>query len=119
MRVILFCFGLVVLMFGVFVSLMVVDLFWMKVFEGVKVYFIMLVDGVIVDKIFIVKFGLKGMGVVLVGVDMLDIGYYYLLVDLKEQLVMNLLLLMIDNICYFGKGQIEIEIILLLGKYIL
>lgn len=93
---------------------------------GVEVYFVNFNDGDMVLFLFKVVFGLLGMGVVLVGVDKENIGYYYLLInwlllgqgeDGEDEYIYSLFV--DDNYKYFGGGQIEIMLELVLGMYII
>ncbi|MBG6286205.1 MULTISPECIES: DUF4399 domain-containing protein [Pseudomonas] len=117
MRTLLPCLGLAALLAGT--SAVAADIPRTPAPEGAKVYFIEPVDGATVDKTFTVKFGLKGMGVAPAGVDSPATGHHHLLIDLKEQPVMNLPLPMTDQIKHFGKGQTETQVTLPPGKHTL
>lgn len=84
----------------------------------VCVFFVELQDGVMVLSFVYVKFGFEGMVFKLVGDMILDIGYYYLLIDGKLVLKGDVILV-IDYLLYFGKVQIEIDVKLLFGQYML
>ena len=51
--------------------------------EGAMVYIISPIDGAVVSETFIVRFGLRGMGVAPAGADVANTGHHHLLVDLN------------------------------------
>lgn len=87
--------------------------------EGAQVYIIEPADGARVAQSFIVRFGLKGMGVAPAGVDVPATGHHHLLVDVAELPAMNMPLPASDNIRHFGKGQTESELSLAPGQHTL
>lgn len=86
---------------------------------GAEVYIISPKDGATLNGTFKVQFGLKGMGVAPVGVDMPETGHHHLLIDVKDQPPMDAPLPTTDNIRHFGKGQTETELTLAPGRHTL
>ena len=86
---------------------------------GAKVYFIAPKNGATVPAKFTVKFGLVGMGVAPVGVDLPDTGHHHLLVDAAKLPAMDAPIPVDDNHRHFGKGQTEATIELKPGKHTL
>jgi hypothetical protein len=85
---------------------------------GAAVYFIAPADGARVKGPFVVRFGLKGMGVAPAGVEAEDTGHHHLLVDtgpppLDEAIPTD------DNHRHFGKGQTETTLTLPPGRHTL
>jgi Domain of unknown function (DUF4399) len=87
---------------------------------GAKVYFINLKDGQDVTSLFLVQFGLSGMGVAPAGVEKPNTGHHDLLIDstlsgdeLKQPIPMD------DRHHHFGNGQTEAMITLPPGKHTL
>jgi hypothetical protein len=86
--------------------------------EGAKVYFIEPQDGASVGQEFTVKFGLVGMGVAPVGVDVENTGHHHLLID-GATADMNAPIPADATHVHFGKGQTEAKIKLPPGKHTL
>ena len=72
--------------------------------EDAKVYFIWPKDGREVNKNFIVKFGLSGMGIAPAGIDFPNSGHHHLLIDVDEMPDFNMPLPATENIVHFGLG---------------
>lgn len=87
--------------------------------KGAKVYFIGLKDGKTVKQKFVVRFGLKGMGIAPAGIDLPDTGHHHLLIDLDKLPDFNMPLAASENIVHFGKGQTETVLTLPPGKHTL
>jgi len=87
--------------------------------EGAQVYFISPLDGDQVPGTFLVKFGLKGMGVAPAGVDRENTGHHHLLIDLEQLPDLKQPLPANEHVKHFGKGQTETEITLPPGKHTL
>jgi hypothetical protein len=90
-----------------------------KAAEGAAVYFQSPRDGETVSSPFVVRFGLKGMGIAPAGVDQPNTGHHHLLVDLDKVPDFNGALPVTDNIRHFGAGQTETELKLPPGKHTL
>ena len=84
-----------------------------------KVYFITPVDGQTVSSKFIVKFGLKGMGVAPAGVDKKNTGHHHILINTDSLPDMHSPLPATDKIKHFGGGQTETQLTLPAGKHTL
>lgn len=87
--------------------------------EDAKVYFIWPKDGREVNKNFIVKFGLSGMGIAPAGIDFPNSGHHHLLIDVDEMPDFNMPLAATENIVHFGLGQTETKVSLPSGKHTL
>ena len=75
---------------------------------GAEVYFISPHNGETVHGPFIVRFGLKGMGVAPAGVKVDNTGHHHLLVDTdSSDLKLDAPLPATDKVLHFGKGQTE------------
>ena len=85
---------------------------------GAELYFISPADGEVVTGPFIVRFGLRNMGVAPAGVDAADTGHHHLLVDTElpppDQPIPN-----DDQHRHFGKGQTEVSLELAPGRHTL
>ena len=86
--------------------------------EGAKVYIIEPHDGATVGQEFTVKFGLSGMGVAPVGVDVENTGHHHLLID-GAAADMNAPIPADATHVHFGKGQTEATVKLPPGKHTL
>ncbi|SRR5260221_10969832 len=86
--------------------------------EGAKVYFIEPGDDATVEQEFTVKFGLVGMGIAPVGVDVENTGHHHLLID-GAAADMNAPIPADATHVHFGKGQTEAKIKLPPGKHTL
>ncbi len=88
--------------------------------KGAKAYIIGLKDGKEVKKKFVVRFGLKNMGVAPAGIKFPNTGHHHLLIDTDESTVdMDKPLPMSDKIKHFGAGQTETILELAPGKHTL
>ncbi len=87
--------------------------------EGARAYIISPKDGKTVPKTFVVRFGLKGMGVAPAGVDLPNTGHHHLLVDVEKLPPQNLPIPADDNHRHFGGGQTEAELTLPAGTHTL
>ena len=85
---------------------------------GASVYIISPADGETVSEHFIVRFGLKGMGVAPAGTDKAGTGHHHLLVDGKALPPMDKPMSK-DGIKHFGGGQTETMPMLSPGKHTL
>ncbi len=83
--------------------------------KSASVYFISPKDGEVVPQKFVVRFGLKGMGVSAAGVDVVNTGHHHLLIDATSLPDMNKPLG--SEVRHFGGGQTEVEIELSEGKH--
>ena len=86
--------------------------------KGAKVYIISPKDGKTVKKKFVVRFGLKGMGVAPAGIKFPNTGHHHLVID-GEKYDPELPLPMSDKLKHFGGGQTEAAIELPPGKHTL
>ncbi len=84
-----------------------------------KAYIISPTDGQVVDKTFIVRFGLVNMGIAPAGVKLPNTGHHHLLIDLDTLPDMEKPLTFSENVRHFGGGQTETEITLPPGKHTL
>ncbi len=100
-------------------SLLAVDLPRTPSPEGAEVYFIWPKDGKTVNKRFMVRFGLKGMGIAPAGIDFPNTGHHHLLIDVEELPNFNLPLAATENVVHFGLGQTETRVSLPSGKHTL
>jgi hypothetical protein len=87
--------------------------------ENAELYFIQPVDGATVKESFVVKFGLKNMGVAPAGTDRKNTGHHHLLIDTDVLPDMSTPLPATDKIKHFGGGNTETEITLSPGKHTL
>ena len=85
--------------------------------EGAMVYIISPIDGAVVSETFIVRFGLRGMGVAPAGADVANTGHHHLLVDLKTLPPLDQP--MLDQVLHFGLGQTETTLTLEPGEHTL
>lgn len=74
---------------------------------GAMAYIISPEDGAEVSSPFVVRFGLRGMGVAPAGVEASNTGHHHLLIDVDELPPENLPLPATDQIRHFGLGQTE------------
>jgi hypothetical protein len=84
-----------------------------------SVYFIGLADGDVVPPEFVVRFGLRGLGVAPAGIDVPDTGHHHLLINLPELPPLNRPLPASEQVVHFGGGQTEAAITLAPGVYTL
>jgi hypothetical protein len=87
--------------------------------EGAEAYFISPTNGAELTPTFIVRFGLRGMGVAPVAVDVPKTGHHHLLVDAAELPPLDAPLPANDHVIHFGGGQTETEITLAPGTHTL
>ena len=87
--------------------------------EGVQVYFITPRNGETVASPFVVRFGLKGMGIAPVGTDTANTGHHHLLIDVDKLPPEDMPLPTTDNVRHFGGGQTETELKLPPGQHTL
>lgn len=87
--------------------------------KGAKAYIISPKDGKTVGKKFVVRFGLKGMGVAPAGIDKENTGHHHLLIDTEKLPNLNLPLAATEKIRHFGGGQTEVTLELPPGKHTL
>lgn len=87
--------------------------------EGATVYFIGLADGATVSSPFVVRFGLRGMGVAPAGINLPKTGHHHLLVDAPLPEDLSQPLPMSDQYRHFGGGQTEVELELPAGEHTL
>ncbi len=86
---------------------------------GARAYIISPQDGETVDTTFVVKFGLKNMGIAPAGVDFPNTGHHHLLIDFDKLPDLGKPLVFSKNLKHFGGGQTEAEITLAPGKHTL
>jgi len=87
---------------------------------GAEVYIIAPKNGATVKSPFVVRFGLKGMGVAPAGVVVENTGHHHLLVDTDlKDLNLDQPLPATDKVLHFGKGQTETTLTLPPGKHTL
>ena len=86
--------------------------------KGAKVYIIFPKDGKTVKPKFLVRFGLKKMGVAPAGIKFPNTGHHHLIID-GEKFDANLPLPMSENLKHFGAGQTETVLELKPGKHTL
>ena len=86
---------------------------------GAKVYFITPADGATVERSFVVRFGLAGMGVAPAGIPMADTGHHHLLIAVAEAPPEGQPLQNDATHQHFGKGQTETTLTLPPGKHTL
>jgi hypothetical protein len=81
------------------------------------VYIISPVDGAEVSSPFVVRFGLKGMGIAPAGVEFAGTGHHHLLVDAAELPPKGKPIPADEKHRHFGKGQTETELSLPPGQH--
>jgi hypothetical protein len=86
---------------------------------GAEVYIQAPADGAQVRSPFLVRFGLRGMGVAPAGITNANTGHHHLLIDLAELPPDNLPLPQSDQVRHFGAGQTEVELSLPPGQHTL
>ena len=86
---------------------------------GAEVYIQSPADGAQVRSPFLVRFGLRGMGVAPAGITNANTGHHHLLIDVAELPPDNLPLPQTDQFRHFGAGQTEVEISLPPGQHTL
>jgi hypothetical protein len=86
---------------------------------GAEVYIISPKDGAKVTSPFVVRFGLKGMGVAPAGIKFDNTGHHHLLIDTGPPADLGTPLPASDQIVHFGKGQTETTLTLPPGKHTL
>jgi len=84
--------------------------------DGAKVYIISPASGATVPEKFVIKFGLRGMGVAPAGTAKAKTGHHHLIVDGK---LPNFKTPMGKNVRHFGGGQTEVELKLAKGEHTL
>ena len=87
--------------------------------EGAEAYIQSPLDGDVVTAPFIVRFGLRGVGVAPAGVELPNTGHHHLLVDVTEMPSFDLPLPATDTVIHFGLGQTEAELDLEPGEHTL
>ena len=87
--------------------------------EGAVAYFISPTNGAEVPPTFTVRFGLRGMGVAPVAVDVPKTGHHHLLVDVNDPLDIKEPIPQDKSHLHFGAGQTEARIELPPGKHTL
>jgi len=85
--------------------------------EGAELYFIEPVDAAEVEGTFIVKFGLRGMGVAPAGIEKDATGHHHLLIDHGGEIALNLPLPANEEVRHFGGGQTETTVTLPAGEH--
>ncbi len=85
---------------------------------GATVYFIGLEPDATVSSPFVVRFGLRGMGVAPAGVDRPGTGHHHLIIDAPPP-ALDLPLPADDHHRHFGGGQTEVELTLPPGEHTL
>jgi len=86
---------------------------------GAEVYIISPKDGAKVSSPFVVRFGLKGMGIAPAGVKFDNTGHHHLLIDTDAPSDLAAPLPASDKVMHFGKGQTETTLTLPPGKHTL
>ena len=86
--------------------------------KGAKAYIIFPKDGKTVKKKFLVRFGLKKMGIAPAGIKFPNTGHHHLIID-GAKFDANLPLLMSETLKHFGAGQTETFLELKPGKHTL
>jgi hypothetical protein len=86
---------------------------------GAELYIQSPADGAEVRSPFLVRFGLRGMGVAPAGVTNANTGHHHLLIDVAELPPDNLPLPQTDQVRHFGAGQTEVELSLPPGQHTL
>lgn len=87
--------------------------------EGAEVYIQSPEDGAEVTSPFVVRFGLRGMGVAPAGITAEGTGHHHLLIDVETMPPENQPLPATDNVRHFGLGQTETELELPPGEHTL
>ena len=82
-------------------------------------YIISPADGAEVTSPFVVRFGLKGMGIAPAGIEFANTGHHHLLIDTAELPPKGKPIPADDTHRHFGKGQTETELSLPPGKHTL
>jgi hypothetical protein len=77
--------------------------------DDAQVYFISPADGEVLSSPFVVRFGLRGMGVAPAGVEKAGTGHHHLVVD-AELPPSGLPIPATDHYRHFGKGQTEVTL---------
>lgn len=90
-----------------------------KATKGAEVSIISPADGAHVKSPFVVKFGLKGMGVAPAGVDKPDTGHHHLLVDVDKLPPAGMPIPSDKQHIHFGGGQTQTELTLPPGTHTL
>jgi len=86
---------------------------------GAEVYIQSPADGARVSSPFVVRFGLRGMGVAPAGVTTPNTGHHHLLIDVETLPPDNQPLPATEQIVHFGRGQTETELDLPPGTHTL
>jgi hypothetical protein len=86
--------------------------------DDAQVYFISPADGEVLSSPFVVRFGLRGMGVAPAGVEKAGTGHHHLVVD-AELPPSGLPIPATDHYRHFGKGQTEVTLDLPPGDHTL
>jgi hypothetical protein len=86
---------------------------------GAEAYIISPVNGAKVKSPFVVRFGLKGMGIAPAGVKFDNTGHHHLLIDTDAPANLSAPLPASDKVVHFGKGQTETTLTLAPGKHTL
>lgn len=86
---------------------------------GAELYFISPLDGATVGQEFVVRFGLRGMGVAPAGSAIAKTGHHHLLIDVAELPAGNMPIPADANHVHFGGGQTETTLKLAPGKHTL
>lgn len=84
--------------------------------KGAQAYIISPASGATVQKKFVIKFGLRGMGVAPAGTAKAKTGHHHLIVDGK---LPDFTKPMGKNVKHFGGGQTEVELTLAKGEHTL
>jgi len=87
--------------------------------KSAALYFIQPADGEVVESPFVVKFGLRGMGVAPAGINMANTGHHHLLVDHSGEVDLDGPLPANDQVRHFGGGQTETAVTLSPGTHTL
>lgn len=87
--------------------------------QGAEVYIISPADGAVVKSPFVVRFGLKGMGIAPAGIAFENSGHHHLLIDTDPPADLGQPVPTSDKSLHFGKGQTETELKLAPGKHTL
>ncbi len=86
---------------------------------GAQAYIISPKNGARVASPFVVRFGLKGMGIAPAGVKFENTGHHHLLIDTDPPADLGAPLPASDKVVHFGKGQTETTLTLPPGKHTL
>jgi hypothetical protein len=88
--------------------------------EDVTLYLITPVHGEVITGTFVVRFGLRGMGIAPAGVDFANTGHLHLLINLPlEEVDLDAPLPFTDQTRHLGGGQTELRLDLPPGEYTL